>query len=252
MDKIHVYSPCWNEEKILPYYLRHYEAVADKIFIFDNGSTDRSDEIIRAHPKAILKKLPYRKNQPLNRILDKVRNQKWQASKRLAQWIIVCDMDEFVHHPTLVHLLDDCRKRGVTVLRPYGYNMYSKKFPTTSRQIYAEVQEGVHSRWYDKMSVFSAEHIKNMKFTMGCHTAHPQGKVKIERFEKLNLLHFRFLGLDYITQRNKMGKSRRQADQKTGWSRHFTTDPQKNRRMAKPRQKTCCPPSLKNDSIKLF
>jgi len=252
MDKIHVYSPCWNEEKILPYYLRHYETIADKIFIFDNGSTDNSDEIIRAHPKTILKKLPYRKNQPLNKTLNQVRNVKWQASKRLAEWIIVCDMDEFIHHPTMISLLDGCRKRGVTVLRTFGYNMYSNKFPTTPKQIYDEVNRGVHSIWYDKKSVFSAEHIKNMRFTMGCHTARPQGKVKMERHEKLNLLHFRFLGLEYVTERNKMGKTRRRADQRRGWSRHFTTEPQKNRQMCKPRKKTCCPPSLKNNRIKLF
>ena len=29
--KIWAYAICWNEEKILPYYLRHYEKFCDKI-----------------------------------------------------------------------------------------------------------------------------------------------------------------------------------------------------------------------------
>lgn len=41
-----VYSPCWNEETILPFYLSHYAKFARTINLFDNQSSDRSPEII--------------------------------------------------------------------------------------------------------------------------------------------------------------------------------------------------------------
>ena len=55
---IHVYNIVHNEEFLLPYYLRHYEQFADKIFIFDDESTDRTAEIAKAHPKVTYLKYP--------------------------------------------------------------------------------------------------------------------------------------------------------------------------------------------------
>lgn len=48
---LHVYSIQYNEEFMLPHFLKHYEKVADKIFIIDDHSTDRTAEIAKAHPK---------------------------------------------------------------------------------------------------------------------------------------------------------------------------------------------------------
>ena len=35
--RIHVYTVSWNEEKIMPHFLRFYGAVADRIVVYDNG-----------------------------------------------------------------------------------------------------------------------------------------------------------------------------------------------------------------------
>lgn len=48
--RIHVYTICWNEERFLPYFLRHYGAFAEEITVFDNGSDDNSVAIARAFP----------------------------------------------------------------------------------------------------------------------------------------------------------------------------------------------------------
>ena len=45
--KIHLYSVCYNEEIILPYYLNHYSKFVDKITVYDNFSTDSSVEILK-------------------------------------------------------------------------------------------------------------------------------------------------------------------------------------------------------------
>jgi glycosyltransferase involved in cell wall biosynthesis len=46
--KVGLTAPCFNEERFLPYFLRHYSTFCDKIFIFDNCSTDKSKEIIKS------------------------------------------------------------------------------------------------------------------------------------------------------------------------------------------------------------
>jgi glycosyltransferase involved in cell wall biosynthesis len=48
--KIWAYAICWNEEVMLPYYLKHYEKFCEKIIIYDNMSTDNSRNIIKNHP----------------------------------------------------------------------------------------------------------------------------------------------------------------------------------------------------------
>ena len=53
---VHVYGLCWNEEKMLPYFFKHYDDIADQYFIFDNNSTDNSLSILKANPKVVLDK----------------------------------------------------------------------------------------------------------------------------------------------------------------------------------------------------
>jgi hypothetical protein len=38
---VRLYATCWNEEKMLPYFFRHYDTLVSRYFVFDDGSTDR-------------------------------------------------------------------------------------------------------------------------------------------------------------------------------------------------------------------
>ena len=42
---IHAHILAFNEEKILPFILDYYSKICDKIYIYDNISTDSSDDI---------------------------------------------------------------------------------------------------------------------------------------------------------------------------------------------------------------
>ena len=52
--KIHAHILAWNEEKILPFTLDYYSNICNKIFIYDNMSTDGSDDIYKKYPKVEL------------------------------------------------------------------------------------------------------------------------------------------------------------------------------------------------------
>ena len=47
--KIHLYTMCWNERRMLPFFLRHYEQFCERMIVYDNGSDDGSQAIIKAH-----------------------------------------------------------------------------------------------------------------------------------------------------------------------------------------------------------
>ncbi len=40
--KIDVFTTCYNEQIILPYFLKHYKKFANNITVYDNMSTDNS------------------------------------------------------------------------------------------------------------------------------------------------------------------------------------------------------------------
>ena len=54
--KIHAYIIAWNEEKILPFTLDHYSQFCEKIYVYDNMSTDGSDQIYEKYDKVVVKK----------------------------------------------------------------------------------------------------------------------------------------------------------------------------------------------------
>jgi glycosyltransferase involved in cell wall biosynthesis len=45
---IHVYTVAYNEELLMPFFLRHYKRFANHITVFDNESTDKTAELAKA------------------------------------------------------------------------------------------------------------------------------------------------------------------------------------------------------------
>jgi len=59
MSKVHLYTTCWNDTEMLPFFFRHYDAFVDKYFIFDDGSDASTVAFIEKHPKTILRTFDY-------------------------------------------------------------------------------------------------------------------------------------------------------------------------------------------------
>ena len=51
---VHLYALCWNEERLLPFFFRHYDPFVTRYFIFDHDSTDRSCQLLKAHSRVAL------------------------------------------------------------------------------------------------------------------------------------------------------------------------------------------------------
>jgi len=222
---IHVYAVCYNEEVILPYFLRHYSAIAERITIFDNMSTDRSVSIIKKCP--IAKIIPYDSGGELrNDILGQIRNNAWKKSRGLADWVVVVDADEFLWHKNLIAYLKACKKNNVTIPVPEGFGMVSDSPPSSDGMIFDEIRSGIFDPLFCKFSVFNPNLIREMNYQPGCHRADPAGKVVFDRNKGLKLLHYRFLGLDYVLKRHSAYRERvSEYNKKRGLSFHYTRDP---------------------------
>ncbi len=227
---IHLYTFCYNEEFLAPYFLRHYLPIASKIIVFDNHSTDRSAEILGANPNVFIKK--YDSNNEFRDDLKlAIANTVWKKSKGHADFVIICDFDEFLYHPNIAKALLQAKKESYSVIRCRGYDMISDRPPEKQGQIYHEIKEGARNPEWDKMMLFDPNQITDINYNPGAHWALPEGNVKILKHgHEFKLLHFRYLGLDHILQKHKERAVRlSEVNLKHKWGRHYLYDDEKQR-----------------------
>ncbi len=200
---VHLYALCWNEERMLPFFFRHYDALVDRYFIFDNDSTDDSRDLLENHPRVTLDRFSFRGS-----FLEAARtfyDNCWKASRGAADWVLVCNIDEHMHHPNLRAYLDSCARQGITLIVAAGYEMISETFPATREPLVRAIRTGVRSTRLDKPQLFRPDHLREINFEAGRHTARPEGLVKHPAKNtagaEVRLLHYKYLGPEYFDRR---------------------------------------------------
>lgn len=193
-----------------PYFIRHYEQYCERIVVYDNGSDDGTQDLVRRHSLCELRHVDSR-GQFDERILMMIKGQMWKESRKTADWVICCDVDELLYHPRLMDYLADCRQRSVTIPVPSGWQMVHDRFPSTDRQVYDEIRTAVSDARYGKRIIFNPAAIHEINYWPGCHIARPEGDISEDSNQLLKLLHFKFLGLEYVAARY-MDFARRMSD----------------------------------------
>lgn len=230
--KIWAYAICWNEEVMLPYYLKHYEKFCEKIIIYDNMSTDNSRNIIKNHPLCELRTYDT-KNQIRDDIYLNIKNNCWKEAKGKADYVIVGDIDEFLYHKDLIGFLNK-NKGKFTIFQPAGFEMASLKFPHTKDQLYTVCKKGLFHDNQSKKIIFSPNAVTEMNWFAGCHHNPKQiasGKTWKYSSEdpyksELKLLHFKYIDIDYVTKRhNELSKRLSEINRKRGWGFHYSKGP---------------------------
>lgn len=174
MTKICAIILAYNEEIILPYTLRHYKTFVDEIVVYDGMSTDRTRDICREYGAKIVDW----KTDGLNDTLAMdVKNQAWK-NMLFADWVFTLDADEIFYFPKGAReTLAEYDRQEVAVVKPSGFEMFSETLPTTTGQIYDEIQwGGVDDFWYAKPVLFSPKRVAETNFAAGAHTCTPKLK----------------------------------------------------------------------------
>lgn len=198
---IDVFAICYNEEYMLPFFIKHYKALGANITIYDNQSTDRSKEIIEQSG------CNYRSYDSDNQIRDdlylQIKNNCWKASK--ADWVIVCDIDELLEIPEHIDL------SKYSIINTNGYDMLG---PPPERM-------GVYNKMYSKHIMFRPDAINEINYKPGCHGCSPTGNVSGSK-ETLNLLHYKYISEDYLLERRKLYAGRlSEINKKHGWGSEY-------------------------------
>jgi hypothetical protein len=204
---------------MIPFFLRHYEPLVDRIVIFDDGSSDRSLELLGGSHKVELRRLPSGPSSILMHMEEM--NRCWKESRGRADWVIICDIDEHIYRPRLRDYLKDCKTNHATILNPIGVKMISVDFPPANAVLFQTIRRGVRSFLLDKLAVFDPNAIEEINYTPGRHVAAPAGRVIFPPKREVKLLHYKQLGLDYLLWRsNELRGRKTEYDRERGWGIH--------------------------------
>jgi glycosyltransferase involved in cell wall biosynthesis len=238
---IEVFAICYNEEKIMPFFLNYYSGFCSKITIFDNYSTDGTIEIIKKFAETFpIDLIMYDTNNTLNdSVYLEIKNNCWKKSE--ADYVIVVDSDEFIYHENIKKFLLDNPK---PIYKPKGYDMVSDTFPKGTDIL--QIKTGRYSCNYSKLALFSPKHVQEINYNLGCHTANPTligycNEVLEE--QELKLLHYKNLSFDYrINKHQEYVKRFSDFNKNTGSGIHYFFDENQQREEFL---------NLKNDAINI-
>ena len=192
---------------MLPFFFRHYDPIVDTYFVADHGSSDCSPAILASHPRVVPTEFPCSDSSFVKSARDHY-NECWKVSRGRADWVIICNIDEHFYHPDLLAYLAKCSSKGITMIRPIGYNMVGLEFPDPARSLQSQIRMGARDRFMDKPQLFDPAGIEDIQFTIGRHSAEPCGRVKWEARPKVKLLHYKYLGEQYLSERSAQLEAR--------------------------------------------
>lgn len=214
---IETYCLAHQEERIMDYFMKHYSRFS-QVILMEGHSTDRTVQIAKSYG-AIHMEVDSN-NEVNDDIWTNLKNNCWKNSK--ADWVIICDADEFVVHPDLPGYLEQTKS---TIFLPRLFNMFSENFPTTKGQIYDEVQFGREGG--AKMNVFKPSEIREINYSVGCHHARPEGNVILDINSPIMTLHMRHLSRQYVIDKNRYLHARlSETNKKHGWGYHLAAPPE--------------------------
>lgn len=196
--RITILTQLFNEERMITYFLKHYEPWVDRIVFIDGNSTDGTLDLIRACKKGVLRV------RDTNGLVDDedrmyVRNTYWHEFEDDTDVFIFVDPDEFVYHPcrNVRGVLSECQRRSIGLIQCHGYRMIGTETPPLWSDLTKIIRMGIRDTDYEKPCVWWMG--VNPIFTYGGHYA--ANKPTIITTASLMLLHYKHLSQEWIQQR---------------------------------------------------
>lgn len=221
---VHLYTLCWNEADILPFFFRQFDPVVDRYVVADDGSTDGSLDILRAHPKVEVRRFQRVVADSFVRSQQHFQNEVWRESVGAADWVIITALDEHLTvRGGLGPYLTQCKTDGVTLIPALGYQMVSEDFPTPEETLTLTRTRGAPYSLMNKLAIFDPAAISDTGFSPGRHVSRPAGKLIYPSRNELMLWHYKLMGKQRMLERHRaQSKALGAGDTAWGFGSHYT------------------------------
>jgi hypothetical protein len=163
---IHLYALCWNEERMLPYFFRHYDPIVSRYFIADNGSTDASVALLEQHPAVSLEKFDVTAEGFVLSALH-FYDHAWKQSREKADFVVVCNVDEHFDHDDPRSCWKRWKAENITVVQCAGFEMVSDSFPMSEQRLVDQIKTGIRCEIWDKPFIFDRTPLKRLGIKPG-------------------------------------------------------------------------------------
>ena len=199
--KIELFTFVFNDEDILPFFIRHYAPIVDKMTFIDSDSTDKTLKLIEKY-EVIQTGFTWWDWDEYH----KIRNIVWKQSEY--DLIFFPDVDEFLYRRNLREFLEK-NEDVYDIYQMEGFQMISANFPKPETDI-LEIKVGIPLPLHSKYAIFNP---KADIYFPDAHNVETTSE-NVCRFE-IKLLHYKYLGVRNMLRRAELIKSRVPSDSYT-------------------------------------
>lgn len=219
---VHLYTMSLNEEAMLGFFFRHYDHLVDRYFVYDDGSTDRTLDMLRAHPKVECRRFERVVPNSIVASAQAFYNNVWKESRGKADWVILTAIDEHLFHPDMRAYLQRCLRAGVTAIPALGYEMVSRALPSAGETLSQAIKTGVPDIRMSKLSIFNPTALDSTGYAPGRHHASPRGTLVFAPSDEVTLLHYKHIDPAYTVKRqHALALGLRARDRANNWGAEY-------------------------------
>lgn len=221
MKKILKITPICDDEVFLPHHLKYYDFIDKHIFV-DFGGTDSSVDILKKAQQnnKNIEIVQCHASQVRHDTMSLFKNHYYKYYRQDYDIVMVADVDEIIYHPNIKQILNTLQPNQHFVNQ--GFQVVMDCVPSVDTFL-QQIKLGTPDAAFNKPSVFDIN--LDMYFRPGHHVAYPVAPngAKVQPvLGQLYLLHFKYLGAEYLQNiSNKRFARRKDYSQRTGHSSHY-------------------------------
>jgi hypothetical protein len=224
--QIDLYCFCYNESKIAPFILDYWAKFVTNAYVYDNGSTDGTQDILLAENRFNVELRHYDTGNTLNDgIITDLRNDIWKQSRGVADFVVVCDFDEALFCANIISTLQYMLDNNKTICAPIIYELTSEVLPayTPDKLMHQNIGQGMLHMKYGKHILFNPNLVNEINYSPGAHVCRPTGVVNYYDNKDIYLFHCKRIDRELFAERFIMIKNRMsEINKHNGWGVQYT------------------------------